>query len=161
MNLENFKKVVDHIKANPDTWYQGSWHSEGSEWGCGTAHCLAGHCQVTFMGLPADDATARRDGRIYLDLTALEADCLFDEDRTLPGFEKVLQRGGLYDSRDLDLDGFDSDGFDRVGLDRAGFNRAGFNRAGFDRAGFDRDGLDRDGFDRDGLDKNNKPPGSK
>ena len=39
MNAVNFKRVLDAIHANPDSWRQDRWH-------CGTQHCFAGQAQL-------------------------------------------------------------------------------------------------------------------
>jgi hypothetical protein len=133
MNRENYRKVLDQIEAHPETWNQSFWH-------CGTTHCFAGWAQI-LSGKPADDGTVRRDARIYLDLSLIEADYLFAPQRTLDDLR----------------DGYNRDGYNRAGLDRDGYNRAGYNRDGYNRDGLDRDGLDRAGYDRDGLDIDNHP----
>jgi len=35
-NIERLRKVLDHIKAHPDTWDQKHWN-------CGACFCFAGH----------------------------------------------------------------------------------------------------------------------
>ena len=57
MNVENFKRVLGHIKAHPETWNQGEWH-------CGTAHCFAGHAQIM-----SGKVSANSDGK-YDDIDA-------------------------------------------------------------------------------------------
>ena len=74
---------------------------------------------------------ARRDARIWLDLSNKQAGYLFSSFRTLAGIKNFIERHGGYDYK------FGKDGYDREGYDRAGFNR--------------------DGYDFDGLDKHNKP----
>jgi hypothetical protein len=43
MNLKLLRKIVKHIKANPDTWRQSAWH-------CGTSHCVAGFAELDAAG---------------------------------------------------------------------------------------------------------------
>src|SRR5215469_18928586 len=118
MNTTNFKKVLGHIKASQSCWKQDDWH-------CGTSHCFGGWAQI-LSGKPANNATVRRDARVFLELTAHQADYCFAGQRRLVDFEEML---AVPD---------------------------GYNWAGRDRDGYDRDGYDRDGYDRDGLDKNFK-----
>ena len=143
LNRENLKLVLDHIKADPDTWDQTNWHSE-----CGTKHCFAGWAQI-LSGKPLSLGTVRRDARIFLGLAKPEADYLFAGSRTLEDFEMVLTKG-LYAHA----------GYNHDGYDHAGYDRVGFNRDGYDRDGYDREGYDYAGYDRDGLDANNNPPAS-
>ena len=69
MNLENFKLVLDHIEAFPESWCQDEWH-------CGTAHCFAGHAQILSGKLP-DSGTVRADAMAFLEIDAEEAQWLF------------------------------------------------------------------------------------
>ncbi len=140
-NLENIKLVLDHIENNPECWQQTNWH-------CGTSHCFAGWAQV-LSGKEENDATVRRDARMFFGFNRQEADYYFHGDRKLEELKTAL------------LDEFYNDGYNQYGLDRDGYNRNGYNSNGFDRDGFNFDGFnfdgfDKDGFDRDGLDKNNK-----
>lgn len=111
MNLVHYQQVLDQIVAHPETWDQTQWH-------CGTSHCFAGWAQV-LSGKPADETTARRDARIYLDLSSWQADQLFHASTTLD----ELQAG--------------------VSKDRETYDRQGYNMAGYDMAGYDRDALDQ------------------
>ena len=104
MNKENYAKVLAQIEVHPETWKQDSWH-------CGTQHCFAGHAQI-LSGRPADDKTARRDARIFLDLSRVEADYFFQAYRTLKDFRDGYNRAG-YDRAGYDRDGYDSDGLDK------------------------------------------------
>jgi hypothetical protein len=177
MNKENVKKVLDAIKANPESWDQTQWH-------CGSSHCFAGHAQL-MSGNPQDSRTTRRDARAFLDMSRVDADWAFAGHRTLDELKELLSDGYDRDGYDrdgydrdgydrdgydrdsynhdgYDHDGYDHDGYDRDGLDRDGYNRDGYNRDGYnrdglDRDGYNRDGYDRDGLDRDGLDRNNRP----
>lgn len=139
MNKENFRKVLDHIKADPACWKQDKWH-------CGTQHCFAGWAQL-LAGNKASDLTVRRDARIFLDLTMAEANHLFSSNSTIEDFEDAL----------YDRDGYDRYGYDRYGYDRDGYGRDGYDRDRYDRNGYDRDGYDCDGYDCDRLDSSNKP----
>ncbi len=123
LNKENFQAVLDRIKANPCSWDQSKWH-------CGTTHCFAGHAQI-MAGKPIDDATVRRDARMYLGLKQCDASVLFRSDATIEDFEEFLR----------------TEGYDEQGFDCAGYNREGYGIQGFHR----------DGYDTDGLDINNKP----
>lgn len=40
--IELAQKVIDHVKANPEKHYQGTWVTSAGS--CGTAACLAGWC---------------------------------------------------------------------------------------------------------------------
>lgn len=158
-NAENFKRVLDHIKANPCTWDQEAWH-------CGSAHCFFGWAQIMSGHVPSA-LLARRDGRVWLGLSRAEAQFLSAATRTIADFEaamvdparRVRDAGGFdvngYDSAGLDCHGRDRYGYDRNGRDRDGLDRNGFDTQGFDRSGHDRDGYNCLGFDDDGLDRNN------
>ena len=151
-NIENCKLVLAQIEKHPETWNQGTWH-------CGSSHCFTGLAQI-YSGKPADEDSVRRDARIFLGLSFIEANYYFNAVRTLKELKTVLEN--FYNRDGFGRDGFNRYGFDRNGFDRDGFNRYGFDRDGFDRDGFNRDGFDRNGFnrygfDRDGLDINNKP----
>ena len=134
MNREHYQQVLDRITAHPDEWRQATWH-------CGTQHCFAGWAQL-LAGHPANDETARRDARIFLDLSYHEANWLFAPSTSIEDFRSFLN---------------DRDGYDRAGYKRAGYDLAGYDRDGYDREGYDRAGYKRDGYDRDGLDVNNRP----
>ena len=69
MNLENFKRVLDHIEAYPETWCQNDWH-------CNTKHCIAGHAQI-MAGKRPNPATAYDDAKEFFDIDVDEADWLF------------------------------------------------------------------------------------
>jgi hypothetical protein len=146
MNVENYKKVLDKIKGDPDSWKQSSWH-------CGTKHCFFGHAQIE-SGKPAVDDTVRRDARLFLQLGYADANYLSAPERTMGDFEDFLEidRDG-YGRAGYDRDGYNRAGYDRDGYDRAGYDRDGYGRAGYDRAGYDRDGYDRDGYGRAGYDR--------
>jgi hypothetical protein len=122
-NRENFERVLNHIKAHPETWKQDTWH-------CGTSHCFAGHAQIMAGNAP-DSSTAQRDARIFLGLTRYEAIRLFAVSRSIADFEAFLSAG------------YDRDGYDRDGYDRDGYDSAGYNRAGYDSDGLDRDNAPR------------------
>lgn len=42
-NLPLLRKVLDHIDAHPDEWYQATWGIQTERSACGTAFCIAGH----------------------------------------------------------------------------------------------------------------------
>jgi hypothetical protein len=142
MNKTNYKKVLDTIEANPACWRQDAWH-------CDSSHCFAGWAQI-LSGKRADSYTTRRDARIFLDLSAVDADYFFAAHRTLEDFRAGYDRDGY------DCYGY-RDGYDCYGYNRFGYNPDGYNRAGYDRFGYDLDGYDLDGLDLDGLDRNNTP----
>jgi hypothetical protein len=145
MNVANYKRVLDKIKGDPDSWKQSSWH-------CGTQHCFFGHAQIE-AGKFANDWTVRRDARLFLQLGYADANYLSATERTIADFEEFIEhdRAG-YDRDGYDRDGYNRDGYDRAGYDRDGYNRAGYNRDGYDRDGYNRAGYDRDGYNRDGYD---------
>jgi hypothetical protein len=84
VNIDNFKKVLDHIEAHPETWKQAVWHTQ-----CGTAHCFAGWCQK-FMGEEEDSFMARSHAMSFLQITSMEANWLFDATRTMEDFRQAL-----------------------------------------------------------------------
>ena len=140
MNRENFKRVLDTIKANPDSWNQKVWHTD-----CGTAHCFAGHAQL-LAGHMRTSEHARNHAMDFLEITTPESDYLFDHMRTLADFESVFEDGFYGES------GYDKDGFDRNGYDDEGYDRNGYDDEGYDTFGYDGDNLDRNGFDPSGYD---------
>ena len=85
MNVENFKRVLDHIKAHPETWNQEKWH-------CGTAHCFAGHAQI-MSGHPIDKYYVEEDAKIFLNISYEQAVYLFMANRTIADFEAILASG--------------------------------------------------------------------
>lgn len=157
MNIENFRVVLGHIKANPNSWDQTTWH-------CGTTHCFAGWAQI-LAGKAAHDGNTRRDARLFLGLNRADADYLFASERTLGDFEAMTisnSAGSVYNCDGYDHSGYDRSGYDRhgynfVGRDRKKLDREGYDSGGYNCYGYSRDGYDRDGYDRDGLDANNKP----
>ena len=118
MNAENFVRVLNWIKSNPEHWDQAHWH-------CSTVNRFGGLVQI-MSGKQFSANVVRRNARVFLDVSMSEADYLFSKDRTIGDFERFLSN--------------------RVDLDRDGFDRAGFDREGFDRTGFDHHGFDRDGL---------------
>ena len=133
MNKENFKKVLDKIKKDPESWDQTVYH-------CDTAHCFAGHCQIE-MGVDTIDVHARRDARIFLNISLRDSIYLFNGSRTIKDFEEVLI-GTQYDKNGYDKDGYNVHGFMEHGYYM--FRDMPYQR-------------DLTGYDSDGLDKNNKP----
>lgn len=84
MNRENFKRVLDTIRANPESWNQWDWHSE-----CGTAHCFAGHAEI-LSGVRSDEffyKTTFEIAKKWLGLTEREASYIFRSNRTMEDFE--------------------------------------------------------------------------
>jgi hypothetical protein len=148
---ENLLAVMAHIEANPACHKQDTWH-------CGTSHCFGGWAQI-MGGNKANDATVRRDARIFLGITEHEANKLFAASNTRPELRAMvdMMSDAGYDRAGYDRDGYDRAGYDRDGYDRAGYDRDGYDRDGYDRDGYDRDGYDRAGYDRDGLDPLNNP----
>lgn len=100
MHVENFRRVLDAINDYPEGYDQSCWHSE-----CGTTHCFAGWAQI-LAGKEPNARTARRDARVFLQLTSIEADYLFDPDRQLyeiqESFEDATFRESGYDGDNLD-----------------------------------------------------------
>jgi len=157
---DRLAEQINIILAQPESWDQGSWHSE-----CGTKHCIAGHGQIA-SGSPMDNETCETDAQAWYGLNDDDAEWLFQRDRTLTElyeFARLALAGEAYfdadgcNSKGFDRDGYDrygfrSDGYDSYGFDRSGFDRSGFDRSGFDRSGFDRCGFDRCSFKRDGFD---------
>jgi hypothetical protein len=138
---ENLLAVMAHIEANPECHKQNSWH-------CGTSHCFGGWAQI-MSGKNANDLTVRRDARVFLGLTFIEANDLFCAYNSRADLREMVDN--------MVSAGYNRDGYNRDGYNRDGYDRAGYDRAGYDRAGYDRAGLDRAGLDRDGLDPLNNP----
>lgn len=80
-NKKRLDEVIQHIKAHPETWDQGVYHSP-----CGTAHCLAGHAQI-FAGLDPSANHAKEDATTWLGLKLIEGCFLFNGRRTIQDFE--------------------------------------------------------------------------
>ena len=85
MNVENFKRVLDHIKAHPETWDQKGWH-------CGTAHCFAGHAEI-MSGNYFERSPTRINAKTFLDISWIEAYYLFNSDRIIADFDDILAKG--------------------------------------------------------------------
>ena len=83
MNHENFKLVLDTIKARPEGWNQWYWHSKED---CLTTHCFAGWAQL--LGTGQQTQCAYDDAMAWLELTEGQCEYLFDGDRTLKDFEQ-------------------------------------------------------------------------
>jgi hypothetical protein len=146
MNKERFQEIINKIESNPMSWDQERWH-------CETAHCFAGHAQI-LSNKPINNGNARKDARVWLDLSKAEANYLFYYKRTLQNFKDFLnddflklKKQYIYDSDEYDFDGYNYDEFDS----------GGYDCDGYDCDGYDCNGYNRDGYDCDGLDKNNKP----
>ena len=104
MILENFRRVLAQIEAQPETWDQESWHRLQRHSPCGTAHCFAGWSEIFATGAdPAKmDGDAWTHAKMciteeraieYLGITVAQAEWLFDEDRTLDDFRHVAETG--------------------------------------------------------------------
>lgn len=86
MNRENFKRVLDTIRANPESWNQHLWHSE-----CGTAHCFAGHAEI-LSGVRSDEFSHVFEiAQEWLGLTDKEASYIFKSSRTMEDFEEFYR----------------------------------------------------------------------
>lgn len=120
MNIELFSKILNRIKADPKTWNQGCW-SDSYE--CQTSFCMAGHV-VADMGhivMPNGNVHGRPEGTDAdaigdvstmamkaLGITEHEADWLFDSERRIEDFDRVLQMGSVEDAiGDLYDEGYD------------------------------------------------------
>ena len=115
---DRLAEQVNNILSNPDSWWQGVWHSP-----CGTKHCIAGHGQIA-AGKPMSINTCRDDAREWYGLTGEDALWLFHPYRTLPEmywFARSALVGEAY--------------FDTGSYARDGYNRDGSNRDGYDRHG--------------------------
>ena len=125
MNKERLQAIIDRIEADLDGWDQKFWDSANTP-------RLAFFAQID-AGLELHIFNARRDARIWLDLSNKQADYLLSNLRTVVEIKRFLKHY-IYD-----LDGIIYDGL--------GYDQHGYNQAGYDQAGYDRDGLDH----------NNKP----
>lgn len=94
-NAELAYRVLDHIEAHPEEWYQGRWYSELS---CGTTACFAGHAVLLAGGkivqrirpfylaqIPGSDILndIRDAARSVLGISEWGADCLFSASNDL------------------------------------------------------------------------------
>lgn len=60
-NLPLLRKVLEHIDAHPEEWYQSSWGIHTPQSACGTAFCVAGHAVM----LSGEGYTFAPDGEFY------------------------------------------------------------------------------------------------
>ena len=104
MNLENYKRVLAQIEAQPETWDQWSWHTPAWRSPCGTAHCFAGWSEIFATGADpakmdgdawthANICTTKERAIEYLGITTAQANWLFRTDRTLDDFRRVAETG--------------------------------------------------------------------
>jgi len=124
MNIERHNAVIAEIKAHPEQWDQTDFYSA-----CGTKHCYGGWAQV-HAGKSPDETLAWRDARQWLELTASEANYLFNWDRTLAQLEAANVPHGYEEFGDWE-----------PALLGSEYNTEGFNRFGYDADGYDTDGL--------------------
>ena len=82
MNAKNFRTVLEHIKAHPETYDQNRW--------CGTVCCLAGHAQ-RLAGKPSDRETVKKDAQVWLGLSRQLANRLFSPDTSITDLEAALR----------------------------------------------------------------------
>jgi hypothetical protein len=83
MNHANFKTVLDHIKAYPDTWRQSDyWNS--------TLHC---GCFLAWARMLSGSDYG--GGYRWLELTQREHSWIYDYRRTLADFDAFLTHGGI------------------------------------------------------------------
>jgi hypothetical protein len=121
---ENFQRILDQIKNNPETFTSDNWHD-------GEKHNFIGWAQVFQRGKPD-----RKN--LFLDccsfLGSVNFQYLSDPNNTLLDFEFYLKNNGVYDSK-----GYNSKGFSQLGFDKDGYDLEGFKN-GWDRKGYSRSG---------------------
>ena len=118
MNKKHYKKVLDLIISNPESWDQTKWH-------CETSHCFAGHAQNLWRNQICHGyigtEIVRQEARLYVGLTKFEADYLFSVYRTFKDFQEFLEKYDdptfIYYVDGYNKDGYDKDGYDDDGLD--------------------------------------------
>ena len=90
MNRENFKQVLDVIKAHPESWDQWAvWHGH-----CGTTHCFGGHAEIlSGVDSEASDGGIFVVAKEWLELTEDEAQYIFEPERTMDDFEEFYRTG--------------------------------------------------------------------
>ena len=147
MNKERLQAIIDRIEAAVMARLASPYFNETR---------IATLAQ-TDSGCELNISTARRDARIWLDLSNPQADYLFRNLRTLKEIKEFVKRHGDDYEYKFDKDGYDRYGYDRGGYDCEGYNLHGYDRNGYNCDGYDRAGFNRDGYDFDGLDKHNKP----
>ncbi len=88
MNLDLYQRVLDQIKANPETWDQSLWHGS-----CWTKHCFAGWAEILSGQTPEKYyfGTRSRAARA-LKISVSQAEYLFHADRTLADFAVYLEQ---------------------------------------------------------------------
>ena len=151
MNKERLQVIIDRAEADPQ-----SRNTTRSRLAMG----IATLAQID-SGCKQDIYNARRDARIWLDLSNKQADYWLCSLRTLAEIKEFIEKCN-YDNDGYDREGYDRAGYNCLGYGREGYDRDGYDRDGYDRWGYGRDGYDRtgydwDGYDFDGLDKHNKP----
>ena len=146
MNKERLQAIIDRIEADANN--RDATRNI-------LAFDIATFAQID-SGCKFDMFAARRDARIWLDLSSKQADYLLCSPLTLAEVRKFIENYN-YDSNGYDREGYDRFDYDRFSYDREGYDRYGYDRDGYDQEGYDRVGFNRDGYDFDGLDKHNKP----
>lgn len=96
MNKERLLAILDHIKKHPECHDQTRWESF-----CGTKRCIGGHSIVMFsdlcgpglLNLNWEIFNFWKEACDLLDLSAMEANYLFDIDRTIEEIEEYILFG--------------------------------------------------------------------
>ena len=101
MNKERLQAIIDRIEADAKARLASPKLNETN---------IATLAQ-TDSGCKLNISTARRDARIWLDLSSKQADYLFRGYRTLKEIKEFIEKCN-----------YDNDGYDREGYDRAGYN---------------------------------------
>ena len=146
MNKDRLQAIIDRIEADANN--RDATRNI-------LAFDIATFAQID-SGCKFDMFAARRDARIWLDLSSKQANYLLCSPLTLAEVKKFIENYN-YDSNGYDREGYDRFGYDRAGFDHDGYDRYGYDRGGYGWGGYDRVGFNRDGYDFDGLDKHNKP----
>jgi hypothetical protein len=94
MNRPLFKKVLDHIKENPQEWNQLAWN-KNCKFSCGTDYCFAGNAELMAGFSPIDPDNTRFIATRALGLGNIEAMWLFNCRRTILDFGEFYQAGGM------------------------------------------------------------------
>jgi hypothetical protein len=161
--LDNLRRVLAVIRANPESWDQGNYHSA-----CGTKHCMSGWAQLLHLrnaGVldPAlVQAVIGQPANRYHRLTVIAARKFLQLSNRLFGWaidhrRTLFELESLAAFLELNPSGRGIDGRDFLGYDRANYGPDGFDDDGFDAKGNDRHGENWENYDRGGNDLWNPP----
>lgn len=89
MNVQNFKRTLDYIKAHPNQWTQ--WKYGGS---CGVEHCFIGWAAEFSEDINENEAVWRTAAR-WLGISPQEEEWICMSRNGIADFEAFLAEGGI------------------------------------------------------------------